>query len=224
MNSAKLALKTVFFLIIAYATLACIIFLPAGTLDYWEGWLALLSLVVPMTFASIYFILKDPKLVERRMKMKEKESVQKGVIRWAIVVTLVAFIIPGIDHRYGWSTIPTNIVIFANILVILGYLIVFRTLQLNSYAARTVEVEKGQKLITRGLYGIVRHPMYVGMLILYFALPIGLGSYWAMIPLLPLFPIMIIRTLNEEEVLKRDLPGYKEYCKKVKYRLIPGIW
>lgn len=224
MSSVTFTIRIILYILISYATLGAIIFLPAGTLDYWEGWVALLSLMVPMTFAAIYFMIKDPALMKRRMKMKEKETVQKGVIRWAIVVTLVAFIIPGLDHRFDWSTIPTNIVIFADVLVFIGYAIVFRTLQTNSYAARTIEVEKDQKVITTGPYAIVRHPMYAGMLLLYYALPIGLGSYWAALALLPLLPIMIIRTLNEETVLKRDLPGYKEYCKKVKYRLIPGIW
>ncbi|HMR00766.1 MAG TPA: isoprenylcysteine carboxylmethyltransferase family protein [Candidatus Gracilibacteria bacterium] len=180
--------------------------------------------MVPATLSGIYFIIKDPKLVELRLRMKEKESVQKGVVRWASIVFFIALIVPGLDHRFGWSNIPSEIVITADVLMIIGYLIVFRTLQTNSYAARTIEVEKEQKLITTGLYGMVRHPMYVGVIIMYYSLPIAMGSYWAIIPLLPLLPIMVIRTLNEEEVLKRDLPGYKEYCKKVKYRLIPGIW
>ncbi|MCA9374390.1 isoprenylcysteine carboxylmethyltransferase family protein [Candidatus Peregrinibacteria bacterium] len=224
MTTAQVRLKALFLLILSYIGLGALIFLPAFTLNFWQGWLALVSIMGPATLAGIYFIIKDPKLVERRLRMKEKESVQKGVVRWAIIVFLIAFIIPGLDHRFGWSNIPSEIVITADVLMIIGYLIVFRTLQTNSYAARTVEVEKEQKLITTGLYGIVRHPMYVGVIIMYYTLPIVMGSYWAIIPLLPLLPIMVIRTLNEEQVLKRGLPGYKEYCKKVKYRLIPGIW
>lgn len=223
-TTTQIRVKAVFFLLLAYLGLGVLIFLPALTLDFWQGWLAFGSILGPATLGSLYFIVKDPKLVERRMRIKEKESVQKGAVRWANVVFLVSLIIPGLDHRFGWSNIPTEIVLTAGALIILGYLIVFRTLQTNSYAARTVEVEKGQKLITTGPYAIVRHPMYVGAIIMFYAFPVAMGSYWALVPLIPLLPIMIIRTLNEEEVLKRELPGYKEYCKKVKYRLIPGIW
>jgi protein-S-isoprenylcysteine O-methyltransferase Ste14 len=175
-------------------------------------------------FVVFYFLKKDPELLERRMRMKEKEEKQKSIQKFGIIIFFIGFIIPGLDYRYHWSNVPALIVIAANAIVFSGYLLVFFVLRENSYASRIIEVEKGQKAITTGPYAIVRHPMYLGVLLMYLFTPLALGSYWAIIFFLPLVPLIVFRLLNEEEVMLRELPGYEEYCKKTRYHLIPFIW
>ena len=200
------------------------LFLPAGLLDYWQAWIYCGVLFIPVSFVIFYFLKKDPELLERRMRMREKEEKQKTIIKTAYIFFFIGFIIPGLDHRYHWSNVPVLLVIVANAIVLSGYILVFFVLRENSYASRIIEVEKGQKVITTGPYAIVRHPMYLGVLLMYLSTPLALGSYWALIFFLPLLPLIVVRLLNEEEVLLRELPGYKEYCQKTRYRLIPFIW
>ncbi len=201
-----------------------ILFLPAGSLDYWQAWIYCGVLFIPVSFVVFYFLKKDPELLERRMRMREKEEKQKTIQILGIIIFFVGFIIPGLDHRYHWSSVPAALVIASNAIVLAGYIIVFFVLRENSYASRIIEVEKGQKVISTGPYALVRHPLYLGVLLMYLFTPLALGSYWAIIFFLPLFPLIVFRLLNEEEVLLRELPGYKEYCQKTKYHLIPFIW
>jgi protein-S-isoprenylcysteine O-methyltransferase Ste14 len=200
------------------------LFLPAGTLDYWQAWIYCAVLFIPMFFVVFYFLKKNPELLERRMRMKEKEEKQKTIIKIGYILFFIGFIIPGLDYRYHWSDVPDLIVISANAIVLAGYIFFFFVLRENSYASRIIEVEKGQKVITTGPYAIVRHPMYMGVLLMYLFTPLALGSYWAIFFFLPLFPLIVVRLLNEEEVLLRELPDYKEYCLKTRYHLIPFIW
>jgi len=200
------------------------LFLPAGTVDFWQAWIYCGVLLIPVSFVVFYFLKKDPELLERRMRIKEKEEKQKTIQILGIIIFFIGFIIPGLDYRYHWSNVPVYLVIAANAIVLSGYIFVFLVLRENSYASRIIEVEKGQQVITTGPYAIVRHPMYLGILVMYLFTPLALGSYWAIIFFLPLIPLLVSRLLNEEEMLLRELPGYEEYCQKTRYHLIPFIW
>ena len=156
--------------------------------------------------------------------MREREKAQKRIISFSWLWFLLAFLLPGLDHRFGWSNVPVGVVLLAGLLVLLGYGLVFWVFRANSYASRVIEVAQGQQVIDSGPYAIIRHPMYIGSIVLYIFSPLALGSWWAMIPALPIIPILVLRILNEEKLLVKDLPGYEAYLKKVKYRMLPGVW
>ena len=204
--------------------LGLLILLPAGTFNYWQVYIYFAVLVVPMIFVLLYFLQNDPKFLERRTKVKEKEKQQFFIVILFTLIFLAGFIIPGLDHRFIWSNVPTYITISADLIILLGYLIIFFVFKQNSYASRIIEVEEDQKVISTGLYSIVRHPMYIGVLIMYIPTPIALGSYWGLIPFAFLPVSLALRILNEEKVLSENLKGYKEYCQNTRYRLIPFIW
>ncbi|MDD1699790.1 MAG: isoprenylcysteine carboxylmethyltransferase family protein [Methanoregula sp.] len=204
--------------------LGLILFVPAGTLDYWEAWVYCAALLIPFVFVVTYLLLKDPELLARRIRLREKESAQKRIIGASSLILFISFLIPGLDHRFGWSDVPAGVVLAANALVILGYAFVFLVFKENSYASRVVEVEQSQKVISTGPYTLVRHPMYLGTGIMFLATPVALGSYWALPVFLTLPIVLVYRIMNEEEVLLRELPGYREYTQNVRYRLIPFIW
>ena len=216
--------KVVLIFAAALVVLGVIFFVPAGTLDYWQAWLYIAVLFGPVIFVLRYFLKNDPEFLKRRMRYKEKEARQKSIIKFAWVIFVIGFLLPGLDRRFGWSDVPFELVIAADALVLLGYAQCFLAFRENSYAGRTILVEKGQKVISTGPYSIIRHPMYLGALVMWAATPIALGSCWALPPFLLLFPIMVLRILNEEEVLRRGLPGYSAYCKKTPYRLLPYVW
>jgi protein-S-isoprenylcysteine O-methyltransferase Ste14 len=224
-NTNKLKILMFLLFPLCVIIIALMLFVPAGTTDYWQGWLFMLTLFTPFLFVVAYFLKHDPRLLERRMRFKEKEAKQKTIIKIANLLSFIGFLIPGLDHRYGWSTVPTWLIIVSDITILLGYLLIFFVFKENSYTTRTVEVLKGQKVITTGPYSVIRHPMYVGIILMYLSMPIALGSYWAaLIFFIPVITIIVARTLNEEKVLLKQLRGYKEYTKKVRYRIIPGIW
>lgn len=201
-----------------------IIFLPAGSFKFWNGWLFVGALFIPMFFVIIYLIVNDPDLLIKRLKTKEKEKTQKVYLMLSIIVFLVTFIIPGLDFRFKWSHVPVTVVLISTLLMISGYLIFFIVMRQNTYASRVIEIQDEQKLIETGLYSVVRHPMYLGALILYGFAPLVLGSFFALIPMVFIPFLLIIRIKNEEEVLKNGLKGYIEYIKKVRYRLLPFVW
>jgi len=204
--------------------LGLFILVPAGTINYWQVYVYIAVLVVPMIFVLFYFLQNDPIFLERRTRAKEKEKVQIIIQIVSTFILLSGFVIPGFDKRFGWSDIPIYIVIVADIVILFGYLIIFFVFKQNSYASRVVEVEKSQKVISTGLYGFVRHPMYIGVIIMFIPTPVALGSYWGLIPMVTIPLAIVFRILNEEKVLCKDLPGYKEYCQKTRYRLMPFIW
>jgi protein-S-isoprenylcysteine O-methyltransferase Ste14 len=224
-NEFKSLVKTI---IIRFSLIPVVIGLsvlvPAGTFNYWQVYVFIAVLVVPVIFVLLYFLKNDPLFLVRRTRAKEKEKEQTIIQIIFSFIFLSGFVIPGLDKRFGWSGIPVHLVIIADIVILLGYLLIFFVFNQNSYASRIVEVENNQKLISTGLYSIVRHPMYTGVIIMFIPVPVALGSYWGLIPVAAIPLALVFRILNEEKVLCKDLPGYKEYCLETRYRLIPFIW
>ncbi len=220
----KLKRKIFFIFPLAFIVLAAMLFLPAGSLKYWQGWAFCAVILVPALFVTSYFIRRSPEFLERRMKFKEKELRQKVIIKIANIFFWLGFLIPGFDHRFGWSAVPVWLVVASDVVVLAGYFLVFLAFKENVFAGRTVEVFEGQKVIDTGPYAVVRHPMYAGVIPMFLFLPVALGSFWALILFVPVCAVVVLRILNEEKVLAENLAGYKEYLKKTKYRLIPGLW
>ena len=215
----KMVLIRAFFF---FPVMALLFFLPAGTFSYWQAWVYIAILFIPMLFVLNWLLKNNPKLLERRMRMREKETTQKKIIKFSSVFFILAYLVPGFDFRWGWSHVPFALVIICDLLILLGYLLVFLVFKENSYTSRIIEVEQGQKVISSGPYAYVRHPMYSGAILMYLFSPLALGSWWAFIPGLMIIPTLVFRILNEESLLEHDLPGYTEYKQKVKYRLLPG--
>ena len=201
-----------------------LIFLPAGTLDYGKGWLLIGLLFIPMLIAGFVMLFKTPDFLAKRLDAKEKRGTQKGVLAYSGLMFLVGFIVAGLDYRFGWSRMPDWVVAAASVLFIIAYLLYAEVMRENAYLSRTVKVEEGQRVVDTGLYGIVRHPMYMATVLLFTMIPLVLGSWYSLI-VFAFYPgIIIIRLKNEEDLLTRELPGYPEYKQKVKFRLIPFIW
>ena len=201
-----------------------LIFLPAGTIHFWNGWLFMGILFVPMFGAGIVMMMKNPELLKKRLNAKEKQQEQNMVIKLSGFMFLVGFIVAGLNYRFQWYVLQTGVSIGAAVVFLLAYLLYAEVLRENTYLSRTIEVQENQKVIDTGLYGIVRHPMYSVTLILFLAMPWVLGSVIAFLVFLA-YPFIIAKRIkNEEEVLEQGLKGYKEYKEKVKYRLIPFVW
>ncbi len=203
---------------------AVLLFLPAGTVNYWQAWLLLAILFVPMFGAGIVLLLKNPALLQKRLNAKEKEIKQREVIALSGLMFLAAFIVAGLGVRLGWLILPAWVSCAAAGLFLLAYALYAVVLMENVYLSRTVEVQEGQKVIDTGLYGLVRHPMYLATLLLFLAMPLVLGSVFSFLIMLLYIPIIAKRIKNEEEVLELGLEGYGEYKERVRYRLIPYIW
>ena len=208
----------------AFLVLCAMFFLPAGTLAYWEAWAWMGVLFVPMAGVLVYLVRKDPALLERRMRTRELEKEQSLLIKLSLLWFVLTFLLPGFDRRFGWSDVPFWVVIVADVLVLLSYCLFIVVVRENTYASRVVEVERGQEVISSGPYSIVRHPMYLGVLVMYVCTPLALGSSWALIPAVLIIPVIIARIRNEEKVLQRDLPGYSQYMQTTRFRVVPGVW
>jgi protein-S-isoprenylcysteine O-methyltransferase Ste14 len=208
----------------AIVFVGCTLFLPAGTLSYWQAWLYMGLLFTPVAIVGVVLVIKDPELLERRMRTREREAPQRRVIASSGLLLLAVVLIPGFDRRYAWSNVPLPLVFLADILILLGYLLFVLTIRANRFASRVVEVQANQVVISSGPYALVRHPMYLAVSLIFTLTPLALGSFWALIPALLLPVVLAARIGNEEQLLRRDLPGYAEYCHKVKYRLVPFIW
>ena len=201
-----------------------LLFLPAGTFNYVNGWLFIGLLFIPILILGILLYFKSPRLLEKRLDSKENEKTQKAVLLFSAVMFVCGFVVAGLDHRFDWSNINTWIVIVASAILLLSYALYAEVMRENEYLSRKIEVQKDQKVIDTGLYSIVRHPMYAVTLWLFLSIPIVLGSLWSFVCFLAYVPLLVIRILNEEKVLRANLSGYADYMKRVRYRLIPFIW
>lgn len=201
-----------------------VLFLPAGTMAYPYGWLFMGVLFGPMLILGVILLCKAPDLLKKRLDNKEKEKAQQGVVALSGLMFPAGFVVSALDFRFGWSNVPLPLVIAAAVIFLLGYGMYAEVMRENAYLSRTVEVQENQKVIDTGLYGMVRHPMYLATLLMFLPLPLILGSFWGLLPF-ALYPVIIvIRILNEEKVLSEGLAGYDAYRGRVKYRLIPFVW
>ncbi|MBQ7946347.1 MAG: hypothetical protein IJ280_06505 [Bacteroidales bacterium] len=203
---------------------ALLLFLPAASFAYWQAWLLMGILFVPMFFVGIILLLKSPDLLRKRLNAKEKDSEQKAVVAISGCLFLMAFIVAGLNWRFQWLLLPDWVVYAASALFVASYFLYAEVLRENAYLSRTIEVQENQKVIDTGLYGIVRHPMYAATAILFLAMPLVLGSLPSFVIMLGYIPVIVKRIRGEESVLEEGLAGYKDYKKKVKYRLFPFIW
>ena len=201
-----------------------LIFLPAGTLAYPSGWLLIGLLFVPMLIAGFVMLKKSPEFLKKRLDAKEKQSAQKGVLAFSGLMFIAGFVVAGLDFRFGWSDMPAWVVMAASVLFLAAYALYAEVMRENAYLSRTIKVEQGQTVVDTGLYGIVRHPMYAVTILLFLMMPLVLGSWYALIAFGFYPAIMALRLTDEEKLLTKELPGYAEYKKKVKYRIIPFIW
>ena len=204
--------------------LGLLIFLPAGTLRFPNGWLLMALLFIPMLGAGIVMMLRDPALLEKRLNAKEQQGEQKEVVLGSGLMFIAAFVLAGLNFRFGWLRLPDWAVWAASVLFLLAYLMWGEVLRENAWLSRTVEVQEGQRVVDHGLYGVVRHPMYSASVLLFLSMPLVLNSPLSFLVMLCYLPLIAKRIRNEEKLLKKELPGYEEYTERVKYRLIPFIW
>lgn len=224
---SKLKVKAFLGLLSTPFVLGVPVFVAAGTLSYWEAWVFLAFFTVATSVHTLYLLKHDPELLERRMRAgprAEKRSAQRVIMCFVLAAFFGLFIIAGLDHRFGWSHVPGAVALVGDLMVALSYGVFLIVFQANRFASATIEVAEGQKVISTGPYGLVRHPMYSGALLLMLGIPLALGSLWGMLGVLAAVPILIWRIVDEEKFLAGSLEGYTEYCNKVKYRLLPGLY
>lgn len=214
---------------VTFAILAVLLFAPAHTFRFWQAWLYLGLQGGSWTYFFFGVLKHDPQLAERRMQSKEPERVQKIILKIFSWLLFIGFVLAGLDFRFGWSRawlggVPTPVVLAAQLVVVAGYCLVYWVMKTNTFAASTIQVEAEHRVIDTGPYASVRHPMYSGMIITSFATPLALGSYVALLAFALILPILIFRLIHEERTLRRDLPGYSEYCDRTRFRLIPAVW
>ena len=210
--------------VLGFLMVAALVFIPAGSLSYFGGWLFISLLFVPMLALGIVLFIKSPALLEKRLSAKEKAATQKGVVAASGLLFLLGFIVAGLDFRFGWSQLPLWAVILAAIVLLVSYGLYAEVMRENQYLSRTIEVSETQKVVDTGLYSIVRHPMYAVTIWLFLSIPFVLGSLWAALCFVPYIAIIAVRIIDEEKFLEKELSGYLEYKKKVKFRLLPFVW
>ena len=220
----KLFLQAIIKYVFGVLIVGGLLFIPANSFDYWNGWLFMGLLFIPMFIAGIILMIKNPELLRKRLNAKEQENEQKWVLLFSGLMFIAGFIIAGLNYRYRWIEMPNVVTSISSILFIIAYILYAEVLRENTYLSRTIEVQENQKVIDTGLYGIVRHPMYAVTILLFLTIPLVLGSIISFIIFL-IYPIIIGKRIkNEEKVLEKDLKGYTEYTKKVKYKVIPFVW
>lgn len=220
----KLACSALLKFTVGLITVGALLFLPAGSLNYLNGWLFIGLLFVPMLILGTILLIKSPQLLQKRLSAKEKENTQKGVVAVSGLLFISGFVAAGLDFRFGWSQVPLWCVITASVVLLIAYALYAEVMRENAYLSRTIEVQGNQKVVDTGLYGIVRHPMYAVTLWLFLAIPVVLGSWWSLICFLPYIAVIVIRIRSEEKILEAGLDGYAEYKQRVKYRILPFVW
>ena len=220
----KLFVQAIIKYVFGVLIVGSLVFIPAKSFEYWNGWLFMGLLFIPMFIAGIILMIKNPELLRKRLNAKEQENEQKWVLLFSGLMFIVGFIVAGLNYKYKWIEMPNIVIIMSSILFIIAYILYAEVLRENTYLSRTIEVQENQKVIDTGIYGIVRHPMYAVTLVLFLTIPLVLGSIISFIIFL-IYPIIIGKRIkNEEKVLEKDLKGYTEYKKKVKYKVIPFVW
>jgi len=223
----KLAVQTLASGVFGIAFFVVLLFLPAGTLNYWQAWVFIAVFIATTIVPSSYLAVHDPAALARRMKagpIAETRVIQKLVITGTMLAVVAVLVVSAVDHRFGWSHVPVPVVVLGNILVAGGLAFAQLVVIQNGYAAATITVETDQKVVSTGVYGLVRHPMYVGALIMMVGTPLALDSYWGLLATVLAVPILALRIEDEEKMLRQELDGYDEYTQKVQYRLVPGVW
>lgn len=221
---AKLFSQALTKFLIGVIIIGLLLFIPAGSLDYFNGWLFMALLFIPMFIVGIVMFIKSPDLLKRRLNAKEEEGEQKIVILVSLIMFILSFILAGLNFRFGWFKLPQIVIIIASIIFLLSYLMYAEVLRENTYLSRTVEVSENQKVVDSGLYGLVRHPMYTSTVFLFLSMPLILDSIFSFVVMLAYPIIIIFRIRNEEKLLEEELEGYGEYKEKVKYKILPFIW
>ena len=220
----KLALNACFKFILGLVLVGAILFIPAGGFNYLNGWLFMALLFCPMLILGVVLLIKAPNLLQKRLNAKEKDKSQRAVVALSGLLFVAGFIVAGLDFRFGWSVVPSWVIVVASVVLVLSYALYGEVMRENAYLSRTVEVQENQKVIDSGLYSIVRHPMYAVTVWLFLSIPLILGSWWALICFAPYIIVIAVRIIGEERVLQAELNGYTEYQKRVRYRLIPFVW
>lgn len=224
LNKIQLIIHATVKLIFGLGIIALLLFLPAGTWHFWNAWLLIALLFIPMICMGVVMLVSSPELLSKRLNNKEKEQTQKKVVALSGVMFITGFLLCGFDYHFGWSHMPVWVVITASLLFLIGYMLYAEVLRENAYLSRTVEVQDDQQLIDTGLYSVVRHPMYTATLLMFLSMPLILGSWWALL-IFFIYPILIIKRIqNEEQVLREGLKGYNDYQQRVRWRLIPYVW
>lgn len=220
----KLFIQAIIKYVFGVLIVGCLLFIPANSFEYWNGWLFMGLLFIPMFIAGIILMIKNPELLRKRLNAKEQENEQRRVLLFSGLMFIAGFIVAGLNYKYKWIEMPNVVTIISSILFIIAYILYAEVLRENTYLSRTIEVQENQKVIDAGLYGIIRHPMYAVTILLFLTIPMVLGSIISFIIFL-IYPIIIAKRIkNEEKVLEKDLKGYTEYMKKVKYKVIPFLW
>jgi protein-S-isoprenylcysteine O-methyltransferase Ste14 len=222
----SLSTKAVLSVFVLGFLVGIIVFVAAGAIQYWQAWVYLLVFTLASLLITIDLIKNDPELLKRRMRggpLAEQRREQRVIMWFTSFAFIALLVVPGLDHRYGWSSVPLSVVIPGNVLVALGFYFIFRVYRENTYTSATIELAENQRVIDTGPYAFVRHPMYVGALLYLLGTPLALGSYWGVLPFVVVFAMLIWRIVDEEQVLK-ELEGYTEYKQRVRFRLLPGVW
>ena len=220
----SLALRASIKYLLGVVIIALLIFLPAGSVGYWQGWLFMATLFVPILVAGVVMLIKSPALLESRLKAKEGQKEQDVVVKLSGLLFVAAFVVAGLNWRYAWLVLPDWIVWSAAVAFVLCYLLYAEVMRENAYLSRTIEVQDGQRVVDTGLYGVVRHPMYTATTLLFLAMPLVLASPISLLIMLLYIPIIVVRIIQEERFLRANLEGYAEYAERIRYRLIPYIW